>query len=450
MDTGITPPLQRVQSTANHADIDILEHSDNNSEGWYPQSVPSNLIDGSVFELNPAPVPDTVQEHHPPASISRSTVTKNLVQTKEPRPSPTFDNLIFMQFPQEQSKGQWPSSINRSMVQSKKHTQSPTFDNPSVVPTPNKQHQMNEVSLQKTEENKAGAITLLELRTPRSYGTSNTATQDLTKQPMTHVIQGNDPNQPSMITGLKPLSVPMDTMGGNNELEMSSLANEFSEKYSAKDISKFVRCLCGPAASISSSSAAPASTDVNKMPPLGITTPFIPLSFNDNPMPFAACNEASDTSVVSDISDSEMVVGKRRTNQKFTPNELSWTKRWLEARDLVTKAKQFSKVEERKIRQWMHNCRKATLNDEMIKKAWSIGIYTMYTDDEMIQNYKKIRKTLACTKWRKRYIQKRMSFSESRKKDLIERKIYSSKQLERPIRRTYKKTKHEETSQNIS
>jgi hypothetical protein len=52
---------------------------------------------------------------------------------------------------------------------------------------------------------------------------------------------------------------------------MSSLANEFSEKYSAKDISKFVRCLCGPgASSISSSSAAHASTDVIKIPPSGI------------------------------------------------------------------------------------------------------------------------------------------------------------------------------------
>ena len=130
---------------------------------------------------------------------------------------------------------------------------------------------------EKTEENEAGAITLLELRTPRCTGTSNTATQD---QPMSHVAQGN-PNSTSMITGLKPLAVAMVTMKEENEMEMSSLANEFSEKYSAKDISKFVRCLCGPgASSISSSSAAHASTDVIKMPPSGITTPYLPLNFS--------------------------------------------------------------------------------------------------------------------------------------------------------------------------
>ena len=98
--------------------------------------------------------------------------------------------------------------------------------------------------------------------------------------PMSHVAQGN-PNSTSMITGLKPLAVAMVTMKEENEMEMSSLANEFSEKYSAKDISKFVRCLCGPgASSISSSSAAHASTDVIKMPPSGITTPYLPLNFS--------------------------------------------------------------------------------------------------------------------------------------------------------------------------
>jgi hypothetical protein len=354
----IIPPLQRAQNTA-YADVDIFGNSDSNSEGWYPQSVESNNFDANVFELNStAPILDTVPEQQPPASISRSTVTKNLVQTKQSRPSPTFVNPSVIAFPQEQVKGQWrvcklnstapildtvpeqqppakksrstvtknlvqteqsrpspiivnpsvlafpqeqvkghwPSSTNSNMVQSEKHTQSPIFDNASVVPTPNKQQQMDE-SLQlnnikhshyseKTEENEAGAITLLELRTPRCTGTSNTATQD---QPMSHVAQGNpmshvaqgNPNSTSMITGLKPLSVAMFTTKEENEMEMSSLANEFSEKYSAKDISEFVRCLCGPgASSISSSSAAHASTDdVIKMPPSGIT-PYLPLNFS--------------------------------------------------------------------------------------------------------------------------------------------------------------------------
>jgi hypothetical protein len=153
-----------VQNTA-YADVDILGNSDSDSEGWYPQSVESNNFDARVFELNStAPILDTVPEQQPPASISRSTVTKNLVQTEQPRPSPTFVNPSVIAFPQEQVKGQWrvcelnstapildivpeqqpPASISRStvtknLVQTEQSRPSPTIVNPSVIAFPQEQ-----------------------------------------------------------------------------------------------------------------------------------------------------------------------------------------------------------------------------------------------------------------------------------------------------------------------
>ena len=237
------------------------------------------------------------------------------------------------------------------------------------------------------QEHEASTVTsLMGLRKLRCPATTNTATQELTKNGMVHTAREPpqkklhlkcNRNSPVVIAIPKSSSIDMVTTQKVNDMKMSSIAHELIEQYSTKDISDLVRCLSEHLASPTNSANTHASTDVNKMPPSGITTPYLPLNFNNDPMPFSACNEASDNSVVSDISDSEMVVAKRK-DQKFTPNEHSWTEKWVEARHLVTKTKQFSKVEERKIRQWMHNCRKAKLNDEMIKKAWSIVMYTMY------------------------------------------------------------------------
>ena len=99
----------------------------------------------------------------------------------------------------------------------------------------------------------------------------------------------------------------------------------------------------------------------------------------------------------------------------------------------MEKEREFSPTEIKRIKQWMYNIEKSILDRDVIQKAWSIGIFQMYTNETMIENYKKIRKTKACLNWKKQYLQQRLSFSDEQKKELVDKRIFSMNALNRRI-----------------
>ena len=74
------------------------------------------------------------------------------------------------------------------------------------------------------------------------------------------------------------------------------------------------------------------------------------------------------------------------------------------------------------------------MTQDMQEKAWNIGIYAMYTNEEMIARYSiENCNELACQNWKKYYLQKRGTFSEEQKAELIEKEIFTKTELRKPI-----------------
>ena len=70
----------------------------------------------------------------------------------------------------------------------------------------------------------------------------------------------------------------------------------------------------------------------------------------------------------------------------------------------------------------------------MQKKAWSIGIYAMYTNEQMIEIYNRDNcNELACQNWKKYYLQKRGTFSEVEKQELMNKGIFTYNELRKPL-----------------
>ena len=140
----------------------------------------------------------------------------------------------------------------------------------------------------------------------------------------------------------------------------------------------------------------------------------------------------------NDMHESDSA-GHVDSKQIYKPKRATWNKRYEDAKKYVENTNLFSKKEEKRVKQWIYNLKRTEMDEEMRSKAWDIGIYTMYTNDQMIEKYNEEPLHLACTNWKKFYIQRRGSFSEGTVRKLIENKVYTADEIKKPIRTNRKR-----------
>ena len=140
----------------------------------------------------------------------------------------------------------------------------------------------------------------------------------------------------------------------------------------------------------------------------------------------------------NDMHESDSA-GHVDSKQIYKPKPATWNKRYEYAKKYVENRNLFSKKEEKRVKQWIYNLKRTEMDEEMRSKAWDIGIYTMYTNDQMIEKYNEEPLHLACTNWKKFYIQRRGSFSEGTVRKLIENKVYTADEIKKPIRTNRKR-----------
>ena len=157
----------------------------------------------------------------------------------------------------------------------------------------------------------------------------------------------------------------------------------------------------------------------------------------------ASSSTSSQTCLNTERKDNDMhesdSAGHVDSKQIYKPKRATWNKRYEDAKKYVENTNLFSKKEEKRVKQWIYNLKRTEMDEEMRSKAWDIGIYTMYTNDQMIEKYNEEPLHLACTNWKKFYIQRRGSFSEGTVRKLIENKVYTADEIKKPIRTNRKR-----------
>ena len=64
------------------------------------------------------------------------------------------------------------------------------------------------------------------------------------------------------------------------------------------------------------------------------------------------------------------------------------------------------------IRQWIRNARNVQMTQEMKRMYWEIGVFCMYTNEQIIRNSETLQGTLGFKNWQKTYLKKRGTFSD--------------------------------------
>ena len=129
--------------------------------------------------------------------------------------------------------------------------------------------------------------------------------------------------------------------------------------------------------------------------------------------------------------------------KKSTPNPITWEKKYVEAKDFVTGRREFDKNDIKRIKQWMYNNRKLNLSQVQRCKGWEIGIFWVYTDQQIIESYELLKATNTINVWKRRYLHKRSRFTTEHKNKLIQMEIFKEDELEKPIlKKPNRKRKH--------
>ena len=128
------------------------------------------------------------------------------------------------------------------------------------------------------------------------------------------------------------------------------------------------------------------------------------------------------------------ITEKKKTTRQYNPNHTYWYSKWNEAYQMVILKTPTSSEDKKKLKQWMYNCKNIIMTDDMKAKAWQIGVFSMYTDEDIILNSERFDSSLSFQNWKKTYIKKRKAFSEEHKQMLVSRKIFTLAQLNAPIR----------------
>ena len=101
---------------------------------------------------------------------------------------------------------------------------------------------------------------------------------------------------------------------------------------------------------------------------------------------------------------------------------------------MVVKGEDFPTEKRKLIIQWIRNARHVQMTPEMQQLYWDIGVFCMYTNEQIIKNSEALQHFLAFRNWKVYYLKKRMTFSEDHKKMLVERGIFTIAQLSVKVR----------------
>ena len=175
--------------------------------------------------------------------------------------------------------------------------------------------------------------------------------------------------------------------------------------------------------------------DISKAPsaPVAPATSIAPATSVAPVAPVAPAAPVANAAPVAPTAP-EALQNPEKIQKKYTPSPSTWYKRYEEAKLYVESPSDCSKAFEKKVKQWIYNLRKQNMTQDMQEKAWNIGIYAMYTNEEMIARYSiENCNELACQNWKKYYLQKRGTFSEEQKAELIEKEIFTKTELRKPI-----------------
>ena len=126
----------------------------------------------------------------------------------------------------------------------------------------------------------------------------------------------------------------------------------------------------------------------------------------------------------------------------FLSKEKIWSEKYNEAYRMVVLEEEFPIEHKKLITQWIRNARNVQMTKKMERMYWEIGVFCMYTNEQIIKNSETLKGTLGFKNWQMWYLKKRGTFSEDHKKMLVDRDIFTNPQLNVKVRSIKRKRLH--------